>query len=162
METTPKPPHRIRRAPVAAVGALALVALAWTSPSRASAPAGRYTATAGQVTDARTGLTWQQTASSSNGGDAAAYCAALDLNGTGWRLPTIKELLTIVDDTRAKPAIDPIFACGPNEVDISSTVLARLAQYGSAYYMVLFSDGHSMYGNGPGTSTRCVRAAAAP
>lgn len=39
--------------------------------------------------------------------DAEAYCAALRTGGhTDWRLPTIQELLSLVDYTRHDPAID--------------------------------------------------------
>jgi hypothetical protein len=39
---------------------------------------------------------------------ALAHCAALSLAGGGFRLPSIAELLTLVDPTRSQPAIDPI------------------------------------------------------
>lgn len=39
--------------------------------------------------------------------DAEAYCKALTTGGhTDWRLPTIQELLSLVDYTRHDPAID--------------------------------------------------------
>jgi hypothetical protein len=37
--------------------------------------------------------------------DASAYCEGLSLMGTGWRLPTLKELLTLVDTTQREPAV---------------------------------------------------------
>jgi hypothetical protein len=48
------------------------------------------------VTDTRTGLVWQRNVDSKlySLGGANAYCVAL---GTGWRVPTKKELLTSVD-----------------------------------------------------------------
>jgi hypothetical protein len=59
------------------------------------------TVASGTVHDARTGLTWQQTPPTGTYTQAAAsqYCATLSLKGTGWRLPTIKELATIADFT---------------------------------------------------------------
>src|SRR6185295_15942214 len=51
--------------------------------------------TRGNVSDKR--LTWQE---------AKDACEALTLDGGGWRMPTRKELLTLVDDTRSDPAID--------------------------------------------------------
>jgi hypothetical protein len=74
----------------------------------ADAPPGRYVIANGTVYDTKTKLTWQQAPSASKYflADAKAYCS-----GT-WRLPTVKELLTIVDDSRINasgmPAIDPV------------------------------------------------------
>jgi hypothetical protein len=71
------------------------------------------------VKDTITGLTWQRDVvtprpgcSGRNGActwsEAKAYCASLALNGvSGWRLPGRMELLTLVDYTRASPALDP-------------------------------------------------------
>jgi hypothetical protein len=62
----------------------------------------------GVVTDVGTRLTWQQPAPEETyAWDAAAtYCETLELTGGGWRLPTIKELLTLVDEQRTNPAMD--------------------------------------------------------
>jgi hypothetical protein len=62
----------------------------------------------GTVLDASTQLTWQQAASPDRvtWNDAQTACAALDLQGTGWRLPNMKELQTLVDESHAAPAID--------------------------------------------------------
>lgn len=60
----------------------------------------------GTVTDNNTGLIWQQ----EDDGVLRAwdlsdtYCKTLTLPGTGWRLPTKKELMSIVDFS-AKPAV---------------------------------------------------------
>ena len=79
---------------------------------RADAPAGRYTASAGTVTDKKTGLVWQQAdnATTYSRDDARVYCEGLSLNGVGWRLPTAKELVSLADLKAASPALDPIFA----------------------------------------------------
>jgi|GraSoiStandDraft_49_1057285.scaffolds.fasta_scaffold382367_2 hypothetical protein len=77
----------------------------------ADAPADRYMINASQgiVTDLRTGLTWQHPANTSTytWDQAASYCRGLSiaLSG-GFRVPTLKELLTLVDPTRIRPAID--------------------------------------------------------
>jgi len=73
--------------------------------TRASSPEPRYSIANGLVYDTRTRLTWQQTASADTyaWAEAKRYCSA------GWRLPTIKELETIVDHSvffGPKPAID--------------------------------------------------------
>lgn len=92
----------------------------------ASAPAGHYTVAAGTVTDNKTMLTWQQTISSSTYSlaDAEDYCAALDLDGVQWRVPTTQELLSIVDFSVAAPgpAIDSTaFPATPADYFWSST-----------------------------------------
>jgi hypothetical protein len=84
------------------VGGWMLVALLMGTPARGNAPAGRYTASGGGVRDNKTALTWQQMAPTSpyTWENATNYCPGL---GPTWRLPTIRELLTIVDDSVAFP-----------------------------------------------------------
>jgi len=60
----------------------------------------------GVVTDSQTNLSWQNDYTDNAGNiksaswtGALAYCKALNLDGLGWRLPNIKELTTIIDDT---------------------------------------------------------------
>lgn len=62
----------------------------------------------GQVQDTHTGLIWQQggSAETMSAAQARRYCADLTLGGHGWRLPSIKELATTVDESRVAPAID--------------------------------------------------------
>lgn len=59
------------------------------------------------VRDRVTGLEWQGGLDSEtrSWSEARAYCAALDVGGGGWRLPLLKELLSIVDSTRFMSAI---------------------------------------------------------
>ena len=66
----------------------------------------------GTVTDTSTGLMWQQQAGSSTQTweQALAYCEGLNLGGhTDWRLPTIKELRSLVDYSRYNPAINTTY-----------------------------------------------------
>ena len=66
----------------------------------------------GTVTDSATGLMWQQatTENPMNWQEALYYCENLALAGyTDWRLPTIKELIAIVDYSRYNPAIDTYY-----------------------------------------------------
>ena len=64
----------------------------------------------GTVVDAATGLTWQRTADPAlrTWSEAGAACAGLGSDGgaSSWRLPTAKELQTLIDETRVDPAID--------------------------------------------------------
>ena len=72
----------------------------------------------GTVTDAATGLMWQQAASTNtiNWQSALSYCEDLDRGGyTDWRLPNIKELASLADLNRWNPAIDTDYF--PNTVD---------------------------------------------
>ena len=40
---------------------------------------------------------------------ASSYCHSLNLSGSGWRLPTLNELRTIVNSSYRDPALNPIF-----------------------------------------------------
>jgi len=62
----------------------------------------------GTVKDLATGLTWQREDDNTPraNGPAATYCQRLTLAGGGWRLPTIKELYSLVNLKVMSPAID--------------------------------------------------------
>jgi hypothetical protein len=93
-----------RRVLVAAGGALVLASVA-----RADAPAGVSDAQYApfdnsnvDILDQRTGLTWQRAVPPGvfTFPAAQSYCALLSLgNMTGWRVPSYKELLTLVDES---------------------------------------------------------------
>jgi len=71
----------------------------------------------GTITDLDTGLTWQQaeTGSALNWEAALQYAEALSLGGySDWRLPNIKELQSINDDSRANPSLDTTYFVGAN------------------------------------------------
>jgi len=96
------------------LGVLAVIAVGLPTSASANAPAGQYVVTAsgtgnGTVYDTKSKLTWQQTVSSATYSWVAAktYCAGVgaSLGGTGWRLPTIKELQSIVDLTQRPPLL---------------------------------------------------------
>jgi hypothetical protein len=65
----------------------------------------------GTITDNVTGLMWQQGEPGIMPWDAAlSYCESLLLGGNSdWRLPNIKELESLTDDSRDNPAIDKTF-----------------------------------------------------
>ena len=66
------------------------------------------------VTDKKNAIYWQDNLSSQKSSedweDAVLYCSKLVLDGrSDWRLPTFRELFSIVDFTRSNPAINPVF-----------------------------------------------------
>jgi len=136
------------------LAALALFAL----PGRADAPAGRFVAANGAVTDTMTLLVWQQVDDNMNRTWASArtYCTDLTLGGSSvWRLPTVKELQTLVDHERTDPSIDPEFTDTDQGFYWSTTPLAGSA---SGAWFVYFGDGYA--GDSDVSNTyrvRCVR-----
>ncbi|MBI5102577.1 MAG: DUF1566 domain-containing protein [Nitrospirae bacterium] len=122
----------------------------------------------GTVSDTSSGLMWQQGEGGAMNWEAALnYCESSTLGGyTNWRLPNIKELKSLVDNTRLNPAIDPIFPdvhTGQWVVYWSSTTHAGAASeawwtnfaYGGVYqgYSLLNGDGNK----GVSNYVRCVR-----
>ncbi len=97
----------------ARVHALFVAAALVAAAGHANAPVGRYTATTvtqvSAILDTRTRLTWQQTAAPGTAMWASAVTACNAL-GAGWRLPTVEELETLVDETMVNSAIDSSFA----------------------------------------------------
>jgi hypothetical protein len=83
---------------------------------------------AGTVTDNVTGLTWQREATDQtfSWDEARSHCANLVLGEvTGWTLPTLIELLSIVDLRQFAPSINTsVFPGTPNENFWSSTPFA--------------------------------------
>ncbi|MDP9002679.1 MAG: DUF1566 domain-containing protein [Myxococcota bacterium] len=121
----------------------------------------RYTVINGTAYDTRTKLTWQQAVPSApyTWADARTYCANLGVNGNGgWRLPTVKELMTIVDVAKStSPAIDcEAFPAAGADNLWSSTPFAGFSRQPYAWG-VNFDVGHPIsidvtYAN----SVRCV------
>ncbi|MCC6751880.1 MAG: DUF1566 domain-containing protein [Deltaproteobacteria bacterium] len=99
-----------RRARRSVAVVLGVVALGWLArDGRTDAPPGRYTVTAETVHDGVTKLTWQRHPSAQlvAWSDAAAACGKLSTEGTGWRMPSISELESLVDRSRYNWALDP-------------------------------------------------------
>jgi uncharacterized protein DUF1566 len=151
-----------------AAGILVAGLAAW-----AGAPVGRYTvdAAAGIVTDNATGLVWQRCVLGVSGAncdagaarfasqaDAASGCSSLNLGGwpTGWRLPTVKELQSIVDMRAVAPAIDSTaFPGGSTYYFWTSTPYAGDA---TRAWTVHFSGGFTpTYATTSTLEARCVR-----
>ena len=99
---------RLLSVAAAVLGAAAIVAVR-AGRGGAEAPPGRYAVGAETVLDNQTGLVWQQPYDPNDRTwtDALAYCEGLSLAGyDDWRLPSYKELLTLVDFRSFSPAID--------------------------------------------------------
>ncbi|XVV12610.1 DUF1566 domain-containing protein [Actinoplanes sp. CA-131856] len=125
------------------------------SPAGGGRPA--YRITQAQVTDPATGLTWQRAGSGPlPAGRAADYCAGLGLGGHTWRLPTLKELESTVDETRVSPAIDvTAFPDTPNTGRYwSSTTAAPRPQN---HWLLGYNDGITTYRTYDTALVRCVR-----
>jgi len=97
----------------------------------------------GTVTDNVTGLMWQKENDhvDRDWEDALAYCEDSELAGrTDWRLPDIKEIRSIVDNTRYDPAIDTTyFPYTASYYYWSSSTYADYA--GSAWYVSITNGG---------------------
>lgn len=87
---------------------VAVCALMNVAPSGAAAPPGRYEIVGSTVLDTKTKLTWlrEVPAGAFDWTQTKNYCSSLDVGGKGWRLPNMKELLTLIDETASSPAID--------------------------------------------------------
>jgi hypothetical protein len=123
----------------------------------ADAPKGHFSIDDQVVEDTATNLIWQRHAPDSayTQQQATAYCRALSLDGGGWRLPTVKELHTLVDEGLANPAIDAeAFPDTPSLYFWSSTALAGFA----FVWSVSFLDGTDTWAPGENMQrVRCVR-----
>jgi hypothetical protein len=111
-----------------------------------------------EVMDVETGLIWSQTSNLSSLSQSAAmsYCATFGLNGHAWRLPSVNELSSLVDDNpdikRVSPAIDPcVFPDTPaNAYYMSSSIV------GSTPWALNYEDGFDSNNQSSGY-VRCVR-----
>ncbi len=113
---------------------------------------------AGEVEDVETGLVWVQASHPTllSQPDAASYCATLGLNGHTWRLPSVNELSSLVDDNpdikKVSPAIDAcVFPDTPaNAYYMSSSIV------GSTPWALNYEDGFDSNEQTSG-QVRCVR-----
>jgi hypothetical protein len=111
----------------------------------------------GSVTDNRTGLVWQSgTAPTAlTWPNALTYCESLVLDGNSdWRLPSGKELMSIVDPAEATIYISPLFTSRPANAFWSSSALANIPDKG---YAIDFSSGLSAGIDTFFTAARSVR-----
>jgi hypothetical protein len=117
----------------------------------------------GVVGDSVSKLEWQDDYSD-NGGDikqlswseAINYCETLTLNGGRWRLPNIKELTSLIEDTTYNPSISSTFEFISSDNYWSSTVNVNASNYA---WIVYFSSGNiHIYDKKHTNYVRCVRA----
>jgi hypothetical protein len=157
---------RVRRA----LASLAVVAgtLSVAAVVRAvDPPAAQYQISADTVFDKGTHLTWQRgdsptTYDLQNAAGQNLYCGGLNIGGfsTGWRLPSKKELETLVDDAATHPSIDR--AAFPTAKSTLYCTVSRWVGYsgsGVAYWAIDFNNGASTHQNAvPGIfcNVRCV------
>ena len=130
--------------------------------ARADAPAGRYTnlATVADcggtpcVKDNKTGLVWKKTEES--GGPFTLTAAAAKCTSP-WRMPTIRELESLVDETKtAAPTIDTTFFPGATGAEIWSG--SPFAGTPGNTWFVTFANGASAADDASKTyGVRCVR-----
>jgi hypothetical protein len=107
----------------------------------------RYEVQAQQVRDVATGLRWQRLPPSKTFAfeGARSYCGHLRLGGQKrWRVPSLGELLTLIDERAAAPMIDrKAFPDTPGEPFWSSSTFANGSEL--AWY-VRFDQGSGLYG----------------
>ena len=112
----------------------------------------------GTVADARTGLTWQQgfSATTLDWADANQYCSTLALAGGGFRLPDMKELQSLIDESTTEPAIDGVLFS--NTPSVGFWAATPLADTPTAAWFVNFASGVSYNSLTERTyQARCVR-----
>ena len=142
---------------------LATLAIFLGGPAHAAAPTGHYVVSgAGTVLDTKSKLTWQQGGSLGTFAEAKAYCAQVGttLGGAGWRLPTFKELLTLLDLSQTKSSssdlkIDPVFPNTGNGGHWSATLQA--GDPSRAWNVNFFYGDTYPYGVTNTNAIRCVR-----
>lgn len=121
-------------------------------------PKSHYAIDADTVRDANTGLVWQRAAASARGmAEATRYCADLALGGSSdWRMPSLPELASIVDERRASPALDP--AAFPNATNDSVWSGSEWAGSPSLAWYMSFEHGNAQYDQiVTPRGVRCVR-----
>jgi hypothetical protein len=133
-------------------------------------PPNHYTVANGEVTDNYTGLTWQQIFSTATMDWTAApnYCATLGLNGhTDWRVPTLNELASTVNEALVGPAINrTVFPMTPYCGTMTWFWAREASSVGGTAWGLNYCDGYTGWNSLTDTATwndfsvgfvRCVR-----
>ena len=136
-------------------GLVILAVAGVTDRAAADAPSGRYEITSGEVLDTQTRLVWQQVSSSTkmSWADAQTYCEG------EWRLPSVNELQTLVDDSQTDPAVDTTaFADVSADAGYEYWCSSPVVGLSSVWWFVELQGGHNGYGNSSTLArVRCVR-----
>lgn len=137
----------------------AILAGALASRGHGQADPNHYDIQTDAVSDRRTRLLWQRLVPGDKFSWVAAgqYCAGLDLAGhDDWRLPSVQEFQTIVDEGRSNPAADEaVFPDTPSEGFWSGTGWAGTPMFA---WHVDFDRGSAAYDTGTMSYwVRCVR-----
>ena len=118
----------------------------------------RYEVRNGSVYDTKTKLTWQRDVPTPAAAWIAArdYCGSLDLDGGGWRLPSVSELQTLIDETTSDPAVDlTAFPGTPSDYFWTSSVVPSFESFA---WTVYFGYGLSTFFDvNQAHQVRCVR-----
>ena len=123
-------------------------------------PYTRYDVVSGAARDVRTGVVWQVAplATTTSLADAKAACQSLLLGGSGgFRLPTVRELASLVDESReVAPLLPPGLQGGPSPRFWSSTPRAKSP---AATYVVDFETANIVAEESASAvlSVRCAR-----
>ena len=130
--------------------------LAWTETLRADAPAGRYVlrACGTVVYDTKTRIEWQRQVPDSKkpSDQSAGVCGQLNLDGIGWRVPTLLEVLSLQYLTRKAPTIDArAFPNTPSGEYVTATRANGVLQ------LVSFETGDISSNPAALVYTRCLR-----
>jgi hypothetical protein len=137
-------------------GIMVLVLSGPVRRAEADAPPGLYQIASGEVLDTQTGLVWQQVSSPSTLSwlEAQAYCEG------PWRVPSMKEFQTLVDETKSNPAMDTSAFPDVSDESVndywSSSPVAGLSSHA---WLVRLNSGYTDYGDWTEQyRVRCVRA----
>jgi Protein of unknown function (DUF1566) len=123
-----------------------------------AAPPARYDIQADEVRDVASGLLWQRAVGAKTGSfeSARAYCRRLSLAGNRhWRVPTLVELLTLIDERATAPMVDrAAFPDTPPEPFWTSSTFASGTELA---WFVRFDQGSALYGRlSESFRVRCV------
>jgi hypothetical protein len=142
--------------------ALALAFATWPLARTGAAPrchpTNRFVVlSGGLVRDTLTKLVWQQQASATKmtWADAQTYCSSA---GSGFRVPTVKELRSIVDLTVSPPGPTIDQTAFPNTPTTSFWTSSPYAgSSGRAWYVSFYNGYSAFYDVGASDYVRCVR-----
>jgi hypothetical protein len=111
--------------------------------------------------DTKTRLTWQRGGGGPLSWPAAkAYCSALAVAGGGFRLPTVKELATLLDEDRSNPPYQDrvVFPDVIAQLQIWTSTEAPATPPASNHWVVTFQEARWAVSDDAASYTvRCVK-----